>query len=141
MKNSDSTWLLTMADGGRYTFNSAGDPIDYRTAEHTVDQASFAYTYTSGKLSSIVDPVGRGVTMTYDANGRLWKVTSNQASPVRTWTFTYNTTTGVLLDVQDPVNGAFTTHFDYDASNRLTDVTTPAGVRTSLATTPRPRRG
>jgi YD repeat-containing protein len=141
VKNSDSTWLLTMADGGRYTFNSAGDPIDYRTAEHTVDQASFAYTYTSGKLSSIVDPVGRGVTMTYDANGRLWKVTSNQASPVRTWTFTYNTTTGVLLDVQDPVNGAFTTHFDYDASNRLTDVTTPAGVRTSLATTPRPRRG
>ena len=132
VKNSDGTWLLTMADGGRYTFNSSGDPIDYRTAEHTLDQASFAYTYTTGKLSSIVDPVGRGVTTTYDANGRLWKVTSNQASPARTWTFTYNTTSGVLTDVQDPVNGSFTTHFDYDASNRLTQVTTPAGVRTQF---------
>lgn len=128
-KNGDGTWSLTLADGSRYLFDSTGNPTDYRTTSHSVDQPSFTYVYSAGKLSSITDPVGRGVTFTYDANGRLWKVTSNQASPARTWTLTY-TATGELSDVQDPVNGATTTHFDYDATTKLmTQARTPAGVR------------
>lgn len=131
-KNSDATWSLTLADGGRYTFDASGSATEYRTAIHAVDEPSFSYVYSSGKLSSITDPVGRGITLTYDGNGRLWKVTSNQTTPARIWTFTYSTG-GELTDVQDPVNGASTTHFDYDSTTKLMiRARTPAGVRTEF---------
>jgi RHS repeat-associated protein len=124
---SDALWTLTQADGGRYTFDQNGDPKEYRAVQQSLDQPSYSYSYlASGKPTSVADPAGRGFDFTYDANGRIKTVVSKQDS-ARAWTFDYNTVPGTLSSVQDPVNTQQTI-FNYDGSNRLNAVTTPAGV-------------
>ena len=128
-RNSNSTWTLLLADGGRYTFSSAGDPVDYRPAPTSANQ--IAYVYTSGRLTSVTDPLSRGFNFTYDGNNRLATVVATQSIPARTWTFGYSTG-GELTSVQNPIGG--TTTYAYDpTTKRMTSIQTPAGVRYQFA--------
>ncbi|MCA1834527.1 MAG: PA14 domain-containing protein [Actinomycetota bacterium] len=141
VKNSDGTWTLTLVDGSEYSFRAASgspataQPESFKPASLGAGQQGFQYSYdASGRLSSVADPKGRGFTFSYllspDVNaGRLHTIVSNQTA-ARTWTITYDGS-GRLTDIDDPVNTA-TTHYTYDASNRMATGKSPALVQTSF---------
>jgi RHS repeat-associated protein len=74
VKNGDSTFTLTTANGTVYEFSTAGKLTQIKD----MDQNTIAFTYTSGDLTSIADTIGRSVTLTY-SNDRLSKITYNGA--------------------------------------------------------------
>lgn len=75
------------------------------------------------RITEIVDPVGRKLSLTYDANDRIMGVTD----PIgRVVLYTYNAA-GMLETVTDPAGGV--TRYDYDAQNRLSKVTDPRGIK------------
>ncbi|MBY0568167.1 MAG: hypothetical protein K2P70_12690 [Hyphomonadaceae bacterium] len=107
------------------------------------------YAYTSGRVTSIVSPEGVTLTVSYTAaTGRVAQVTDGDG----TWTYNFPTVmTGERnVTVTNPVganygigfnasntlsdvtNGGLITSYSYDSNNRLTSVTAPTGVRTSL---------
>jgi RHS repeat-associated protein len=70
----------------------------------------------AGHLTSLATPDGRTVLYTYDADGRMTRVTDG----TDVTSYTYNTTTGLLASQTLP-NG-ITTTYTYDVDGRLTDV-------------------
>jgi len=74
------------------------------------------------EIAQIVDPVGRVLSLQYDASSRITSITDPLG---RTVHYTYNTQ-GTLATVTDAAGGV--TNYDYDAQNRLTAVTDPRGV-------------
>lgn len=69
------------------------------------------------RIDEIVDPVGRRLRFTYDANDRITSITD----PIgRTVLYTYHPS-GLLAAVTDPEGGV--TRYAYDAQNRVTQVT------------------
>lgn len=69
------------------------------------------------RIDEIVDPVGRRLRFTYDANDRITSITD----PIgRTVLYTYHPS-GLLATVTDPEGGV--TRYAYDAQNRVTQVT------------------
>ncbi|MBX9684941.1 MAG: hypothetical protein K2X41_14255 [Hyphomicrobium sp.] len=107
------------------------------------------YAYTSGRVTSIVSPEGVTLTVTYTAaTGRVSQVTDGDG----TWTYSFPTVMtgarsvtvtppigayyGIGFDgsnrLTDVVSGGLNTTYAYDSNSRLTSVTAPTGVRTSL---------
>jgi YD repeat-containing protein len=74
VKNLDSTYTLTMADGTGYEFSTGGKLTEITD----LDQNTITFNYSSGTLTSITDTIGRSVTFTY-SDGRLQKVVYNSA--------------------------------------------------------------
>ncbi len=69
------------------------------------------------RIDEIVDPVGRRLRFTYDANDRITSITD----PIgRTVLYTYHPS-GLLATVTDPEGGVM--RYAYDAQNRVTQVT------------------
>jgi RHS repeat-associated protein len=79
---------------------------------------------TTGRLLSIADGNGVGLTLSYNASGQLASV---QDSAGRTITFTYNE--GLLSSISLPLSR--TIHYAYDSAGQLTSVTDAAGDVTS----------
>jgi RHS repeat-associated protein len=74
------------------------------------------------RIDEILDPVGRRLRFTYDANDRITSITD----PIgRTVSYTYFPS-GLLETVTDPESGV--TRYAYDAQNRLTQVTDARNV-------------
>jgi RHS repeat-associated protein len=74
VKNGDTTYTLTTADGIVYEFDTSGK----LTQINDVDLNTITFTYTSGVLTSITDTIGRTVDVSYSSN-RLQKITYNGA--------------------------------------------------------------
>ena len=74
------------------------------------------------RIGKITDPVGRSLTLTYDANSHVSSVTDPIGRIVK---YTYNGS-GTLATVTDP-NGGVTKYF-YDPQNRMTSMIDPRGV-------------
>lgn len=85
------------------------------------------YAYTSGRLTSITDPVGNIRRFTYDSAGRILTST-DPANKVTT--FTYSATSKVLTETS-PVSGV--TRRTYDVRDRLATLTDPVGGVTTWA--------
>lgn len=75
-----------------------------------------------GQITQILDPVGRGLTFTYDSFNRITTITD----PIsRTVQYTYNSQ-GTLATVTNAAGGVTT--YTYDASNNLIKATDARGV-------------
>ena len=79
-------------------------------------------------LSSLVDPKGNAVTLTYDANLRLTSLTDAQGQST---TFTYGAANPLLITgVTDPFGRSTT--LAYDSSGRLQTLTDAIGMQSSF---------
>ena len=74
VKNGDSTYTLTTANGIVYEFSSEGKLQSIKDLDGNV----ITFQYTSGVLTSITDTIGRSITMNY-SNDQLWKIIYNGA--------------------------------------------------------------
>jgi len=74
VKNGDSTYTLTMANGIVYEFSTAGQLTEIKD----LDQNTITFNYSSGKLTSITDTIGRTVTFSYSSD-KLKKIIYNGA--------------------------------------------------------------
>ena len=78
-------------------------------------------------MSTIGDPAGRGsLTLTYDANGRLWKVT-DWLSTARVVEYSYDTNTPSRLKTVTDREANVTTYGYDGTSQRLTSITDARG--------------
>jgi RHS repeat-associated protein len=145
--NGDGTWSLTYrASSEKLTFTSGGylikdvdrngvglslsyDADNHLTSLTDANGRVTSFTYGNRGITTITDPVGRSVDVTYHSNGGLHTIT-DAAGAVTTFD---NTRTGNVDGIQTP-NGNWT-DISYDSSNRVTSVTrylTP-GARTGDA--------
>jgi RHS repeat-associated protein len=114
---TSGTWSFTRAGGqNKYIFNSAGQ----LTTETSLDGYSTTLNYLSGKLSSITDPGGRNLTVTWGACAGSSCITAIGDPGNRTVNYTYDSAAN-LTGVQD-VGGAWT-HYGYDSAHHLTAIT------------------
>jgi RHS repeat-associated protein len=93
VKNLDSTYTLTMANGTGYEFSTAGKLTEIRD----LDQNTITFNYSSGILTSITDTIGRTVTFTC-SDGRLQKIVYNGAE------IEYGYSNGCLVWMDDFLN-------------------------------------
>ncbi len=98
-------------DGGRYVFDYQGHLTDANPATSDDGKAGFKYTYTSGLLTKITEPLGRTVEMTYNVGGYLTQIqiSSPGSSPVtRTWTIDPTGLNNEINSVTDPMGNVVT---------------------------------
>jgi RHS repeat-associated protein len=93
VKNVDSTYTLTMANGTGYEFSTGGKLTEITD----LDQNTITFNYSSGILTSITDTIGRTVTFTY-SNDRLQKIVYNSAE------IEYGYSNGCLVWMDDFLN-------------------------------------
>jgi RHS repeat-associated protein len=113
VKLGDSSYQLTRRDQAVYHFDSTGVLL----SETDRNGNALSFAYTSSRLTTITDTVGRTVTLGYDGSGRL---TTLSAPLSRTVTYTYDGS-GRLSSATDLAGK--TTSYGYDASYRLTTIT------------------
>ena len=124
---SSGTYNLRWKDGRVYQFTSIGGPLlAYLTS--TADRNGNTTTLVRGnssqpsQITQIVDPVGRALTLTYDASNRITQI----SDPIgRTVQYTYNSQ-GTLATVTNAAGGVTT--YAYDTSNNLLKTTDTRGV-------------
>jgi RHS repeat-associated protein len=117
LTKSGSSYLLTDAQQNQYTFDSSG------LWTQVADRNGYvtALAHSGGHVSSVTDPEGRTLTLTYNSSGLLQSV-SDSASPTRTVTMSYDGNKN-LVQVQD-VGGGITT-FTYDSNHLLKTMQDP----------------
>jgi len=103
---------LVRRDQVRYGFDAAGQ----LTSLTDRNDNTITFAYAAGELATISDTVGRTVTLTHDAQGRLTQLVAPLSTTV---TYAYNAA-GLLSAVTDRRGGV--TEYTYDASNRLLTV-------------------
>ena len=124
---SSGTYNLRWKNGSVYQFTSIGGPLlAYLTS--IADRNGNTITLVRGntsqpsQITQIVDPVGRALTLTYDASNRITQITD----PIsRTVQYTYNSQ-GTLATVTNAAGGVTT--YAYDTSNNLIKTTDARGV-------------
>jgi RHS repeat-associated protein len=115
--------LTALAYSGGPTLNYTYDALNRLTVANDL-----ALTYDAeGRVTNTQDGIGFGAT--YDDAGRVKTVTYNNGA--FTVTYTYNAATGLLTSVQDGLTSA-QVNFTYDNDRRLTGITRPNGVKTTL---------
>ena len=125
VENPDSSWTLTYRDHTAKSFDAAGK----LTAVRDADGNATALAYTSGRLSTITDAVGRVFTLSYDANGRV----SGISLPLsRSLAYGYDAA-GNLTSYTDAAGKV--TSYAYASDHRLSTVTDPSGRVTTFAWT------
>jgi RHS repeat-associated protein len=109
VRNGDSTYTLTTADGIVYEFSSGGK----LTSIKDLDENVITFTYTSGILTSITDTIGRSVTLSY-SNNQLWKIIYNGAEIE----YSYDVH-GCLVWMEDFLNRRTSYYYDTGYNNWL----------------------
>lgn len=118
-RNGDSTWTLVLLDGTRYEFGTDRKLMKIVAAGGS--SSTFTYTYNgSGELTSIAEPGGRSMTLTY-VSGKVSTIAEFDAT--KTWTYTY--TSNRLTRVTDPA-GTYT-QYGYDTTGRINQITDRGG--------------
>jgi len=100
VKNGDSTYTLTIANGTVYEFSAAGKLTQIKD----LDQNTITFTW-AGALSSITDTIGRTVTFSY-SGGKLHKIVYNGAE------IEFGYSNGCLAWMDDFLNRR--TYYSYD---------------------------
>ena len=116
---TDGTLVYRKAEGNVMRFDTGGrmTALVDRNGNTTV------LSYSGSRLTQITDPVGRSLTIGYDANDRISTITD----PInRTWHYTYDPSVafGILGTVTDPLDGV--TRYSYTGL-RLSSITDPRG--------------
>ncbi|MEU6057824.1 DUF6531 domain-containing protein [Streptomyces sp. NPDC047097] len=113
---SGSTYTITTPDHTRRTFDSGGRLVS------VVDAVGkgLSLTYASGRLTSVEDAAGRTTAFTTGTEGLLTKVALPDGTSV-----SYGYTGGLLTSVTGPTGTTST--YAYDAAKRLSSYTDPAG--------------
>jgi RHS repeat-associated protein len=117
---------LRWKDGTVYRF-AAATPLIVPALESIADANGNTIILTRNparpqQITQVTDPVGRSLTLVYDATDRVTSISDPQGRTVR---YTYNSA-GLLETVTDPENGV--TRYEYDAANRLTKETDARGL-------------
>lgn len=133
---SGSTWLLTDSDKTVETYDSSGvlQSIAFR------DGYTQTLTYTSGKLTTVADNLGRSITLTYNGDGLVDTVTDPNGevySYAYVNAFTSTAPTKILSTVTYPDstpsptdNPVITYHYEDTAlPTYLTGITDERGIR------------
>ena len=105
-----------LPDRTSYDFDAIGRLVV--VADHAGNQTSL--TYSSGRLATVTDPVGRTLTYSYNNDGLVDVVTDPAGHSVH-----YAYTDGDLTTVTDV--GGQETSFGYDDEHQITSVTDPRG--------------
>nr|MBA3311784.1 cadherin-like domain-containing protein [Planctomycetaceae bacterium] len=105
-----------------YTYTDAdGDSVVDELSQITDPFGrTIAFTYTSGRVSSVTDFAGRSATLGRDGSGRLTSVTlpdPDGAGALTSPVWSYGYTSGRLTSLTDPLSRATT--FVYDFAGRL----------------------
>ncbi len=111
-------WKLEWYENGTTQwFNSSGQLVAHTDRDYTgtnapvsADVNSIIYTYSSGKLATIIDTYGRTTTVTYTGS----VVTKIKDSANREFNYAY--TSGKLTSVTDPAGDVTT--YTYNAGQR-----------------------
>jgi RHS repeat-associated protein len=124
--NASGVTTLRYPNGNTYQFQAfAGLSPLYSVTDRYSNTTTFTETPLNAsiiRITKITDPVGRTLTLAYNASGYCTSVTD----PIgRTVTYTYNSS-GTLATATDP-NGGVTT-YTYDTQNRMVSVTDARGV-------------
>ena len=124
--NASGVTTLRYPNGNTYQFQAfAGLSPLYSITDRYGNATTFTETPLNAsiiRITKIADPVGRTLTLAYNASGYCTSVTD----PIgRTVTYTYNSS-GTLATATDP-NGGVTT-YTYDAQNRMVSMTDARGV-------------
>jgi YD repeat-containing protein len=141
-KNTSGDVTIVWGDGRLDTFVDAGssftsptgvfdtltEPAAGQILLTTKHGLQYHFDATHQKLTSIVDPNGNTLTLTYDGSNRLTTVTDAGS---RTYTFTYDSS-GRLSSVTDQALSRTYT-IAYDTSDRLVSITDPLGNATVYA--------
>jgi YD repeat-containing protein len=119
---------LRFKDGTVWTFEVIEeDPIcnyEFSGLASITDRFGNQTTLTRNctQITTITDPVGRQLNLTYNGNNSITSITD----PIgRTVSYTYNSS-GTLATVTDPNGGV--TSYQYDSQNRMTSMIDPRGV-------------
>jgi RHS repeat-associated protein len=121
-----------------WTYDALGRVVD-RVQTVGGTSRTVNHGYAAGRLSSMTTPSGQVLGFTYDAAGRVSRVTVNGATlagsiayepygPVRGWTWGNGTTTTRTYDTDGKityVGSAGTLNYGYDDAFRITGVTDP----------------
>lgn len=96
------------------TYNTSGQ---LSTVSDPAGRGVLTFGYTNGKLTSVTDwtSPARVVSYQYDASGRLWKVTDREG---KTTTYTYDGTSHRLASITDARGNVALTN-TYDAQGRV----------------------
>ncbi|MGD9570034.1 MAG: DUF6531 domain-containing protein [Sedimentibacter sp.] len=121
VKNGDSTYTITLTDGTKINFNTAGRIASIVDTNYNTT----AYTYTSGKLTTITDASGRTTTIGYGTNGYVSNITYNQAVV----NYEYDASNN-LTKVTDPASKYIT--MNYDTNHNITTLTDQRGIATTI---------
>jgi RHS repeat-associated protein len=124
--NASGVTTLRYPNGTVYQFqNFAGISPLYSITDRNGNATTFTETpinSSSIRITKITDPVGRTLTLAYNANAYCTSVTDPLGRVV---TYTYNSS-GTLASETDPNGGV--TSYQYDSQNRMTSVTDARGV-------------
>jgi len=125
-RNADSTWTLRFKDGITWTFNSSG----WLTAQRDRNGNQITITRDGqNRTSRLTDPAGRSLTFSYSGSD----LTVQQViDPIgRTVQYTYDAESHLIL-VTDPLGQV--TRYSYDLAGRLETITDPRGIVTERNT-------
>ena len=124
--NASGVTNLRYPNGTVYQFKGfAGLSPLYSITDRNSNTTTFTQTPLNStviRITQIADPLGRTLTLAYNASGSCTTVTDPIGRKV---TYTYNSS-GTLATATDP-NGGVTT-YQYDSSNRMTSETDARGV-------------
>ncbi len=95
---------LTEKDGTEFFFDDA----THRriTAIKDLNGNMVRFTYTDTLLTTITSPSGQTITLSYNSNNLLNKVTDANGNPTRSWSFQYDAS-GNLIKVADPLTNDY----------------------------------
>ncbi len=112
-----SEYQVAQPDQTTYVFDTSGQ----LSAVQDRNGNALTFAYTNGQLTTIIDTVGRTVSLTYDPNGRLETLSG---PPSRTITYGYDGN-GRLASVTDANDKS--TSYTYTAAGQLETIVDPNG--------------
>ena len=131
-RNSNGTYTATFLDLTTWEFDNSGRLRFIR--DRFTNESELTYNSTTGRLSSVSDPAGRGtLSFSYDSSGRLTSVSDWDTTP-RVIGFEYvSATDNRLQSVTDRAGGETT--FGYDGSSHRVATITDSNNKPLLSQT------
>ncbi|MEK5520917.1 DNRLRE domain-containing protein [Heyndrickxia sp. FSL W8-0423] len=127
-KNADGTFKLIDKDQSFTTFDAAGKVV----SETDSNNNKTVYAYTGGKLTSVADPSGRKLTISYGTNG---KVSSIVDPANREYKYSYDSNENLTGLAETDKNRAViqNTAYGYDTKHQMTSYTDEKGKKMFMA--------
>ncbi len=121
----------------RATFNANGYLLTDTFAQGTPEQQTYTYERQAGTnfLLSMIDPLSRKTTWTYNSVGKVTSVTQlAETANAVTMTLTYEPIFNQVVSLTDPLS--HTTTYTYSPRGRLTSATNALGHKTNFKYNP-----